>query len=187
MGEHIIGEAPKKIIKAGESPYANTDYGKFLGRPMPSPGDKDDPFDGVIPSDAKGYRVFQDYYEKQMMQVLGGQGILKMTADCEDRGPHDQPRLLRRPKKEHFGANIVFACDHVIHQDPVNPEGVWFFPLSKDGTVGYWLCRTCWKLKQAFKFDLNNIHIKCSACVLESIQRIHDRHPDRLHNLIDEK
>ena len=82
---------------------------------------------------------------------------------------------------------MVFACDHVIHQDPESPEGVWFIPLTRDGLTGYFLCKTCWRLKQKFKFDMDNIHVKCSACVLETIERIERSHPDRLHNLMDEE
>lgn len=165
-----------------DHPYANSDYSRILGANIQ---DENDPFGGKIPSDPKDYGVFRKYYENKMMEVLGGQGIFKVTACCEDIGPNGQPLRRRGPKPEHMGANMCFGCDHAIHQDPVNPEGIYFVPLERGSLQGYWLCSICFRSLKRHRLDLNDIHVKCSACVLETVMRVFEQHPDRVINLND--
>jgi hypothetical protein len=86
--------------------------------------------------------------------------------------------------EHHFGSDVTLACDHVLMQDPHNPEGVFFLPLRRGFDAGYYLCKTCWGLMQKRKFNpAISVKGKCSKCVGECLERIEHVHPDRLVNL----
>ena len=142
-----------------------------------------DPWGGKVPTDAKEYAAFRRYHENTMLEMMGGTGALTLSATCEGRDAKGRPKVLHVPKAGHFGCGIAMACDHVIHQDPENPEGIWFVPLIKNTATGYWLCRACFRAFQAYHFNLDHVRGKCAKCVVESIEKVQALHPDRIHDL----
>jgi hypothetical protein len=174
---------PKQPDQPKPGPYAGTNYDQFFGvENFQEP----DPFGGKIPGDGKGYGAFRSYYERLMLELLHGQGVIKITANCETKDARGGMMRMSGPKKEHFGSPIALACNHVIHQDEVHPEGVWFVPIDRTTGEGYWMCASCYKRFVAYKLDLDDIKGKCAMCVAESVTRIHALYPDRVHDLAAE-
>lgn len=167
----------------------NTDYSGYIGRNiLPMPGDKSDPFGGEVPDDRQGYAAYRQHYEGLMEDTMGGMSFMQMSVSCEDREENGTPIYMRgRKHPAHEGCGIVWACNHVIHQDPVNPEGVNFIPFKRNGAAGFYLCRTCaalWegRARGKRKMSADEIKVKCAKCVLESVLKIAETHPDRLKN-----
>lgn len=176
-----MASEPRKIVLPGKSPMANTDYTQMLGANIDQ--GKNDPFGGEVPKDARGYAAYRSYYEQRAMDIMQGQGMFKMTTTCEGRDAKGNRIVLRKPKEGHFGGGIVLACDHILVHDELNPPHVYFVPLHR-GTGGYWLCGTCFKLLNNYKFDMDfGIHAKCEQCMQEALDSIGKGFPDRLHDL----
>ncbi len=166
----------------------NMDLSPFIGKNiLPMPGDKQDPFGGEIPNDRQGYAEYRSHYEGIMDEVvqndMHGMGKMIMTVNCEDTTASGQMRRMSGKKPEHEGCSIVFACNHVIHQDPVNPDGIEFVPVTRGGAGGFYLCPICSKSLERKRLNFDDIKIKCSACVLDTVMRISSQRPDRLKNL----
>jgi hypothetical protein len=181
------------LIDIGQS---NQDYRRYGLKEniLPTPGDlashQNDPFEGEIPDDAQGYRQYRDHYEAKMDNMITDvktkqkQGFMQQGINCEDKAANGQPLRMNRKKPAHEGAGIVCACNHVIHQDPVNPAGVYFVPFKRGGTAGYFLCPICHKSLLAKRLDIGTqVSMKCADCVLEAIEEIQKLRPERLHNL----
>ena len=181
------------LIDVGQE---NQDYRRYGLKQniLPTPGDlasqENDPFDGEIPDDSQGYREYRNHYEAKMDRMVTDtetgmkQGFMQHGINCEDKASNGQPLRMNRKKKEHEGAGIVCACNHVIHQDPVNPAGAVFVPFNRGGNSGYYLCPICFKSLQAKRLDVGRqVSMKCADCVLEAIMEINKLRPERLHNL----
>ncbi len=170
------------------NPFAgkHVDLRKF-GMPNVLPQDDGsvyDPFAGEIPNDANGYRAYRSYYEQQMDELVGGMKTMSLHANCAYQRPNGSEGSLHHQKPEHMGAGIVMACNHVIYQDPCNPEGVKFYPLSRGRCAGFYLCKICMRLEERHRLDFGTqVSMKCAKCVLESVMKLHETHPDRLINL----
>lgn len=140
------------------------------------------PFGGKMPKDPKDYRMFRAAVEETMAEITGAQnmGVFKFVPNCE--GLVDgKPRQIKPFKPEHAGASFVYACDHVIFQDPVNPEGVVFIVLKVGSGHGYFLCKTCANLMQRHRLPCHlAIKMKCAKCVGEALDRIREKFPDRI-------
>ncbi len=160
------------------------DYTNFIGQNIVTENDPNAPFKKP-PKDPKDYAVYKSYYMNKYDEITnyGSMGIMKISVRCEGKDEKLRPIRLKAQKPEHFGCSFVFACDHVIHQDPDNPEGVTFIPFMRGGNTGYYVCGTCRKLHDTYRFDMESIHGKCALCVLESVKQIALRKPDRLIDL----
>lgn len=156
-------------------------YKHFLGRDIVTENDPNAPFK-TVPKDRKDYAIYRQYYENIMQEVCGDDAIIKLTVACEGKDEKLRPIKMRTQKPEHYGCSFVFACHHVIHQDPVNPEGVTFVPFVRNSTTGFYLCGTCLKLFDNYKLDMNSVCGKCALCVLESVQKILEVKPDRFRD-----
>ncbi len=145
---------------------------------LPTGGEsaEDDPFCGEIPDDMRGYASYRSFYEKKMNDMIGGTKTMQLKINCEGwlNGRRTQ---FHEPKLGHEGSGVVIACNHVIFQDETNPEGVRYYPLSRGGGAGFYLCKTCMRLEET------GVSMKCAKCVLDSIMKINETHPDRLINL----
>ena len=163
-------------------------YKNLIGRDIVTENDPNAPFKKP-PKDPKDYAVYKSYYENIYDEITdgGSQGFIKLSINCEGKDAKLRPIRMRTQKSEHFGCSFVFACDHVIHQDPDNPEGVTFIPFSRGGNTGYYVCGTCRKLHDTYRLDFETIHAKCALCVLESVQEIIKRKPDRILDLRNER
>lgn len=158
------------------------DYSAFLGTNVVH--DERDPFGGTVPRDPQGYAAYQQYHEQQILENIGYMGMLKITANCEGKGAHDQPIRLKMPKQGHMGCAGVHACDHSLHQDPVHPEGIYYIPLATGSKMGYYLCSICFKSRQAYKLDLGiALKLKCGMCLDEEIERVMAIDPGKVINL----
>lgn len=159
----------------------------FIGKNiLPQGGEsaEDDPFCGEVPNDAQGYTAYRRFYENKMDQMIGGMKSMSLHANCAFQKPNGAEGSLRQQKPEHMGAGIVMACNHVIYQDPHNPEGIKFYPLHRGQAVGFYLCKTCMRLEERHRLDFGlYVSMKCAKCVLESVMKLHETHPDRLINL----
>ncbi len=152
--------------------------------PMGGETEEQDPFCGEVPNDRKGYGQYKNFFEKKMLQAVGDSMTISAHANCEIWDEKGRPLALHSQVDEHRDAGIVVACAHVIYQDEVNPEGVYFRPLSRGFSTGVYLCKTCFKLELNRKLNYNlHLHMKCSKCVGDSIERIAAVHPDRIINL----
>ncbi len=142
--------------------------------------------------DSKDYAIYRNYYEGVMSQILWENNpdnpnpILKLTVACEGKDEKLRPIRLRKQKPEHYGCSLVYACHHCIHQDPVNPEGITFVPFKRNATAGFYVCKTCLKLFDNYKLDLDySVCGKCSLCFFESVQQILKVKPDRFQTRAD--
>ncbi len=171
------------------NPFANkhVDLRPF-GMPniLPQGGEtaEQDPFCGEIPDDARGYTAYRRFYEQKMDDMIGGAKTMSLHANCAIQLPSGREGSMREQKPEHMGAGIVMACNHVIYQDPHNPEGIKFYPLSRGRAAGFYLCKSCMRLEERHRLDFGTaISMKCAKCVLEAVMKLHEQHPDRLINL----
>ncbi len=148
------------------------------------PSGSDDPFCGEIPTDPQGYKAYRNYHENLMDECIGGAKTLSIHYSCAFQRPNGSEGSLHHQKPEHMGAGVVIACNHVIYQDPENPEGGRFYPLSRGKNGGFYLCKTCMRLEERHRLNFEvGVSMKCAKCVLESIMQLHATHPDRLINL----
>ncbi len=163
------------------------DLRPFIGKNiLPTGGEtpEQDPFCGEIPQDAAGYGAYRSFYEKKMNDMVGGMKTMSLHMNCAFQRPNGTEGSLHHVKHEHMGAGIVMACNHVIYQDPDNPEGIKFYPLHRGEAVGFYLCKTCMRLEEKHRLDFEKyVSMKCAKCVLESVMKLHERFPDRLINL----
>ena len=159
-------------------------YKHLIGRDIVTENDPNCPFKKP-PKDPKDYRIYRAYYENIYNQITDGasQGFIKLSVNCETKDAKLRPMRLRKQKPEHFGCSFVFACNHVIHQDPENPEGVTFVPFSRGSPTGFYLCGTCLRLYEGYKLDMESVKGKCALCVLDSVQEIIKKKPDRFKDL----
>lgn len=157
------------------------DYSHFLGKNIVGDGAAKCPFDRP-PNNAQDYKVYRQFYEDQMQEITNGQAVIKISVNCEGKDAKLRPIRMRKQKPEHFGCHWVFACHHVIHQDPENPEGVTFVPFMRDGQQGFYVCATCLKMFEHYKLNMDSICAKCSQCVLESVEQILLKKPDRVRD-----
>jgi hypothetical protein len=71
------------------------------------------------------------------------------------------------PKGIHKNTVICHACAHCLSQDPVHPEGMYYFPEH------YYVCKTCFGLIERRKFDFwHNLYVSCWPCIMAESQRI---------------
>ncbi len=157
------------------------------GNVLPTGGEtpEQDPFCGEVPNDRQGYSQYKTFYERKMQEMMGQQGTMSQHMNCEVWDERGNPLKLNRQIDEHRGAGVIISCSHVIYQDPVNPEGVYFYPYSRGSSNGYYVCKSCFNLAERRRLNMGTqLHMKCSMCVLESIERIAVKFPDRLVNLI---
>lgn len=169
----------------------NLDLRPYIGTnilPMGGETEQEDPFCGEVPNDGKGYRQYKEFHEAKMTRLLGGQKFAMIEYNCEYRDEQGRPRSLNGKKEGHKGAGAVIACHHVIHEDPEHPDGVKFVPFKRDSTNGLYLCFTCLKFYERHRLNLDNdVSMKCSRCVLDTIMEIGKYRPDKLINLLDAK
>lgn len=152
--------------------------------PMGGETEEQDPFCGEIPQDTQGYTAYRRFFEKKMDDCIGGAKTMSVHANCEIVTPEGRLKGLHHQKPEHMGAGIVMACNHIITQDPENPEGLKFYPLSRGKSCGFYLCKTCMRLEEKHRLDfMKYVSMKCSKCVLEAVMKICENHPDRFINL----
>lgn len=165
----------------------NLDLRPFIGgNILPQGGEtaEQDPFCGEIPDDRQGYSAYRSFYEKKMDDMVGGMKTMSLHMNCAFQRPNGSEGSLHHVKPEHTGAGIVIACRHVIYQDPENPEGIKFYPLSRGKAAGFYLCKTCMRLEERHRLNFGTeLSMKCAKCVLESVMKLHERFPDRLVNL----
>ncbi len=140
------------------------------------------PFDAP-PTNSKDYGEYRSYMENAMYKLTHDTGIIRFSVFCEFKDEKLRPLFSREKKKEHNNCGTCWACDHVIHQDPISPEGFYYTPFDRHFDAGYYLCATCHKLQESRKFDMDRVHMKCSMCVAESIQQIMLLKPDRCIDL----
>lgn len=180
-------EIPGQTPQPPQQPQQSMDLRK-LGfpniLPMGGESEEDDPFCGEVPQDTPGYAAYRTHHERKMEQMIGGAKSMSLHANCSFQYPNGHEGSLHHQKPEHMGAGIVIACNHVIYQDPHNPEGGRFYPLSRGKNGGFYLCKTCMKLEERHRLNLDyGISMKCAKCVLEGIMRVMAEHPDRWVNL----
>ena len=164
------------------------DYSGFFGRNLiDDAAEANAPF-RTPPKDAKDYAIYRGYWEGEIQKTVGqlngctpDQGLFKASAQCEAVNPKTGNVVKCQPPKEgHMGAGFVAACNHIIVQDPVNPEGAHFLPYQRGGADGYFVCSTCFKLMEQRKFDLSEqVMCKCVKCILEALTEIKMKRPDR--------
>lgn len=167
------------------------DYSGFFGRNIISQESEDKcPFK-EMPKDAKDYAVYRKYWESEIESTIGNlnSGIMKCSAKCEAKDPKTGNVIRCDPAKEgHMGAGFVGACNHIIVQDPVNPEGVYYVPYIFGDANGYFVCATCFKLMEQKKFDHSeDVKAKCVLCISEAIEGIIRLKPDRFIDLRGKK
>ncbi len=163
-----------------EDRYKGMNLRPFTGHnvlPMGGETEEEDPFCGQVPQDAVGYTAYRRFFEKKMDVLIGGAKTMSAHANCEEIDESGRHKALHHQKPDHMGASIVFACNHVIGQDPTNPEGVKFFPLVRGKNAGFFLCKTCMRLEERHKLNFER--------VFEAILKINATHPDRLINLAE--
>ncbi len=169
------------------NPGPKLDFRNFgIPNILPQGGEteQEDPFCGTVPDDARGYGAYRSFHEAKMNKLIGGSKQISIHMNCEILDKNGRPCKLHEQKPGHEGAGVVIACPHVIHQDPSNPEGVRFYPLYRGEGCGFYLCKTCMRLEEKHKLNFDyGVSMKCAKCVLESIMRINETHPDRLINL----
>lgn len=146
--------------------------------------EEDDPFCGEVPQDTQGYAAYRTFHERKMDTLIGGAKKMSIHASCAVQLPNGREGSMRQQRPEHMGAGIVIACNHVIYQDPENPEGGRFYPLSRGKNGGFFLCKTCMGLEERHRLNFETgVSMKCAKCVLEGIMRVTERYPDRWINL----
>lgn len=161
------------------SRYAGGTIGNIL--PVGGETEEQDPFHGEVPNDSAGYAAYKRFYEGKMERMMKQQGFMQLGMNCEDIATG---KALHHQLPDHAGSNIVIACNHVIHQDPHNPEGVKFLPFHRGAGGGLYLCMTCMRLEERKKLNWDrDLNMKCAMCVLDTVMRINSTHPDRLINL----
>ncbi len=180
---NFAGNTPRDV-----NPFAgkNMNLMPFIGQnilPMGGETPEQDPFCGEVPNDAQGYRAYRNFYESKMNAMLGGAKTMSIHINCSYMRPSGMEGSLHHNKPEHSGSGIVIACNHVIFQDPHNPEGVKFYPLARGSSAGYYLCKTCMRAEERHKLNYDRLSAKCSKCVLESLMSLTERFPDRFINL----
>lgn len=143
------------------------------------------PFDGP-PKNDKEYRQYRSYYEgvmaraRAMQGMTTDEGFMSFSAACEWKDAKLNPIHGRgKQKPEHKGCAYIYACHHVIHSDPVNPEAVRYIPFSRGvDEDGYYLCATCFKLLEKCKLNIwYAVGIKCGLCAGESISARMEKDP----------
>jgi hypothetical protein len=165
------------------------DLRKFIGGnilPMGGETEEQDPFCGEVPDDAVGYAQYRRFYEAKMQTMVGQMGTLKQLMNCE--ALDEQGRMVRVNGQlpGHEFAGIVIACPHVIHQDPVSPEGIYFRPFTRGSTNGIFICKTCFRLDERHRLNYGlHLSMKCDVCVGQSLERVAALFPDRVVNLLD--
>lgn len=72
------------------------------------------------------------------------------------------------PCEIHGKAIPAFACNHVVQQDPVHPDGIFRLPS------GIFLCKKCYDLfeRRRFNWHSDQFRVKCYACVMAEVQRL---------------
>lgn len=162
------------------------DYKQSLGF-NPLPDETDPEFQGEIPKDAKGYASYRKKAEQNIEDHLGISTVMRVSYNCEGRLPNDQPIRMPGQSKEHTGCAPVFACNHVIHNDPENPHFIHFVPLNKETTLGYYLCDYCYKSMTNHKLIIGReVSGKCSRCVLDALMKQEQKKPGRMINHLAE-
>ncbi len=152
--------------------------------PQGGESEEEDPFCGEIPDDPRGYGAYRSFYEKKMADAIGGAKIMTIKYNCEGYDKNGRRVQFKEDLPGHEGSGCVIACPHVIYQDPHNPEGVRFYPLSRGEAYGFYLCKTCMRLEERHRLNFETgVSMKCAKCVLGSILKINETHPDRLINL----
>lgn len=152
--------------------------------PMGGETEEEDPFCGEVPQDSAGYTAYRRFFEKKMDNLIGGAKTMSLHANCEYMDDRGRLVGMHSQKPGHEGSGIVIACNHVVCQDPYNPEGIKYYPLSRGGAAGFYLCRTCMRLEERKKLNFEyGVSMKCAKCILEVVLKIHETHPDRLVNL----
>ncbi len=165
--------------------FRQWDYKQFLNKNIVGYDAEVPPFDKP-PSDPKDYAIYRQHYEGMMQEITQGQGTLKVTVNCEYQDEKGFLIRMRKPRDDHFGssAGLMYACDHIIAQDPVNPEDVYCVPFMRDGFEGYHLCKTCWRLLEQRKLDISiGVMGKCGLCIAEAVARVMQKDPARFHDL----
>ncbi len=161
-----------------------SDYGMPNILPQGGESAEDDPFCGEVPDDRQGYAAYRTFHEQKMNQLIGGGKSMSLHASCAVQLPNGREGCMKGNRQDHAGAGIVIACNHVIYQDPENPEGGRFYPLYRGEGSGFFLCKTCMKLEERHKLNFDyGVSMKCAKCVLEGIMRVTERFPDRWINL----
>jgi hypothetical protein len=165
-------------------PYKNSSYKAMLGGEVVPPVDEgSDPWGGKVPNDKKDYAVYQQFWLDQWYNMTKGSGILKVSSTCEDFDEKGNPRALRRVKKEHIGNSIIFACNHVIWNDPINPWPVVCIPFRRGEPFCFFLCKTCYRLFEEKRLKLyDNINFKCGCCVAEAVTKLKQKDPSRFQD-----
>ena len=167
----------------------NWDYSEFLRGQVDdakiAAAKKNDPFCGETPTIGKDYRAYQKYWEGEFHEALGNAIRLKWNSCCETVS-NGQRIVLPGRKKNHIGSNVILACDHLLPQDPENPDGVYFFPLERGGTAGYYVCPPCFRAIERHKYNFGReIKMKCALCIGEFVSAVSTAFPDRLITLRD--
>lgn len=168
-------------------PNGPMDLRPFTGHnilPQGGETEEEDPFCGEIPQDARGYTAYRRFHEQKMDALIGGAKTMSIHFNCEDVDERGRHVSLHHQKAGHEGAGVVIACNHFMRQDPTNPEGGKFYPLSRGRNFGFYLCKTCMKLEERHRLNFETgVSMKCSKCILDAILKISQNHPDRFINL----
>lgn len=181
-----MGEQPKKLVLPGQAQDDASnwvDYRQLTGGTQFVNKDGSTDLFKEVPKDPKDYSLYKGAVEAEMQDVMQGQVLFTVSARCEYLDEHGQ--LVRMQGVNgwlpgHRGLPFMFACDHVIAQDKITPEGVYFIPFEKDGKLGYFLCATCFRLMQAYRLNVRReVMTKCSKCVEDAVNRVIQKHPDR--------
>lgn len=164
------------------------DYQQFLkghiNQQVLAKGKKDDPFCGETPTIGKDYRAYQKYWEDTLHFAMGNTALLKLTVNCEAVDEHGKAFTLKGQKKDHVGSSFVFGCQHILIQDPLSPDGVFFWPLDRLSTKGYYVCPACFHAIERHKYDFGTqILPHCALCFGEKLNEIHLRSPDKVVSL----
>ncbi len=145
---------------------------------------REDPFSGETPTIGKDYRAYQKYWEGSLHEALGEHAILKLTVSCEAVDEQGHVFTLKGQKKNHVGSSFVFACKHILIQDPKRPDGVFFWPIDKHSTRGYYVCPACFRAIERHKYNFGvEILPHCALCVGECLSEINLHAPDKVISL----
>lgn len=156
----------------------------FMNEGVIRKAEREDPFEGETPTTPKEYRSYQANREKAMMEALDWHLPLKITINCEVMDLKGKRLVLPGPKKTHIGSSFVFGCQHIIIQDPDGPDKIYFWPLERGSTKGYYVCKSCFDRieKHRYNFD-TEIEPHCALCISEVLTDIENKHPGRLITL----
>lgn len=172
-----------------EAPGQNWDYGHFFKGQIDASqlerAKKNDPYSGEVPTTARDYRGYQKFHEDTMHNALGQAAIFRVTICCEALDvTTGKIMTLPGPKKTHIGASFVFACKHVLCQDTQHPEGIYFWPLQRNGTSGYYVCPSCLRAIERKRYNFGmELQPHCALCMSEKLSEIEKAHPDKLVTL----